>query len=159
VRGDLVFIEALIGVGEIAISDHRSSQPTLDELLRIASECHVAGLMTGKPASCTCTWATARAASPLVREALEVSELPARVFNPTHVNRKRALFAEAIELARAARPSISPRSRSTRATTATRLTRRSCCISRAAPRRARDGELGCRRLPARFRRRRPCLAT
>ena len=48
VRGDLVFVEALIGIGEVAISDHRSSQPTLDELLRIASECHVAGVMTGK---------------------------------------------------------------------------------------------------------------
>src|SRR4029453_17543574 len=47
-RDDLVFVEALIGVGEVAISDHRSSQPTLDELLRIASECHVAGVMTGK---------------------------------------------------------------------------------------------------------------
>jgi hypothetical protein len=33
-----VFAEALIGVGEVAISDHRSSQPTLDELLRLASE-------------------------------------------------------------------------------------------------------------------------
>jgi beta-aspartyl-dipeptidase (metallo-type) len=48
VRSDLVFVEALIGVGEVAIRDHRSSQPTLDELLRIASECHVAGVMTGK---------------------------------------------------------------------------------------------------------------
>jgi beta-aspartyl-dipeptidase (metallo-type) len=36
----------------------------------------------------------------LVREALEKSELPARVFNPTHVNRRRALFDEAVELAR-----------------------------------------------------------
>ena len=48
VRGDIVFVDALIGVGEVAISDHRSSQPTLDELLRLASEAHVAGLMTGK---------------------------------------------------------------------------------------------------------------
>ena len=37
----------------------------------------------------------------LVRDALKASELPARVFNPTHVNRRRALFAEALELARA----------------------------------------------------------
>jgi beta-aspartyl-dipeptidase (metallo-type) len=36
----------------------------------------------------------------LVREALDKSELPARVFNPTHVNRRRALFDEAVELAR-----------------------------------------------------------
>ena len=34
VRGDIVFIDPVIGVGELALSDHRSSQPTLDELLR-----------------------------------------------------------------------------------------------------------------------------
>jgi beta-aspartyl-dipeptidase (metallo-type) len=36
----------------------------------------------------------------LVRRALASSELPPRVFNPTHVNRRRALFAEAVELAK-----------------------------------------------------------
>ncbi len=34
----------------------------------------------------------------LIREALDTSELPARVFNPTHVNRRRALFDEAVSL-------------------------------------------------------------
>jgi beta-aspartyl-dipeptidase (metallo-type) len=48
VRDDIVFIDPVIGVGELAISDHRSSQPSLDELLRIASDAHVAGLITGK---------------------------------------------------------------------------------------------------------------
>jgi beta-aspartyl-dipeptidase (metallo-type) len=101
VRGDLVFVEALIGVGEVAISDHRSSQPTLEELLRIASECHVAGLMTGKAGILHLHLGDGPRGLELVRQALEVSELPARVFNPTHVNRRRALFTEAIELARA----------------------------------------------------------
>jgi beta-aspartyl-dipeptidase (metallo-type) len=36
----------------------------------------------------------------LVLDALNKSELPARVFNPTHVNRRRALFDEALELVR-----------------------------------------------------------
>ncbi len=36
VRGDIVNIDRIIGVGELAISDHRSSQPTLDEVLRVA---------------------------------------------------------------------------------------------------------------------------
>jgi beta-aspartyl-dipeptidase (metallo-type) len=36
----------------------------------------------------------------LIREALATSELPARVFHPTHVNRRKALFEEALELAR-----------------------------------------------------------
>ncbi|MGH8188505.1 MAG: beta-aspartyl-peptidase [Steroidobacteraceae bacterium] len=100
VRGDLVFIEALIGIGEIAISDHRSSQPTLDELLRIASECHVAGVMTGKAGILHLHLGDGERGLALVREALKQSELPARVFNPTHVNRRRALFDEAVELAR-----------------------------------------------------------
>ena len=99
VRGDLVFVEALIGIGEVAISDHRSSQPTLDELLRIASECHVAGVMTGKAGVLHLHLGDGARGLELIREALRTSELPARVFNPTHVNRRRALFAEALDLA------------------------------------------------------------
>ncbi len=100
VRGDLVFVEALIGIGEVAISDHRSSQPTLDELLRIASECHVAGVMTGKAGILHLHLGDGPRGLELVREALRTSELPARVFNPTHVNRRTALFAEALDLAK-----------------------------------------------------------
>jgi beta-aspartyl-dipeptidase (metallo-type) len=100
VRSDLVFIEALIGIGEVAISDHRSSQPTLDELLRIASECHVSGMMTGKAGILHLHLGDGARGLALIREALQASELPARVFNPTHVNRRRALFAEALDLAK-----------------------------------------------------------
>ena len=100
VRGDIVFIDALIGVGEVAISDHRSSQPTLDELLRLASEAHVAGLMTGKAGIVHLHLGDGARGLELVRRALDQSELPARVFNPTHVNRRRGLFEEAVELAR-----------------------------------------------------------
>ncbi|GHD72007.1 isoaspartyl dipeptidase [Luteimonas padinae] len=99
-RADLAFIDCLIGVGELAISDHRSSQPTLDELLRIASETHVAGLMTGKAGIVHLHLGDGPRGLDLVRRALDASELPPRVFNPTHVNRRRALFDEAIELAR-----------------------------------------------------------
>ena len=100
VRTDLAFIDCLIGVGELAISDHRSSQPTLDELLRIASEAHVAGLMTGKAGIVHLHLGDGARGLELVRRALDHSELPARVFNPTHVNRRKALFEEAIDLAR-----------------------------------------------------------
>lgn len=100
IRGDLTFVEALIGVGELAISDHRSSQPTLDELLRVASEAHVAGLMTGKAGVLHLHLGDGPRGLALVREALATSELPPRVFHPTHVNRRRALFDEALALAR-----------------------------------------------------------
>ena len=48
VRDDIVFVDPIIGVGELAISDHRSSQPTLNEFLRVASDAYTAGLMSGK---------------------------------------------------------------------------------------------------------------
>lgn len=100
VRGDLVFIEALIGIGELAISDHRSSQPTLDELLRLASDAHVAGLMTGKAGVLHLHLGDGPRGLEPVRQALARSELPPRVFHPTHVNRRKALFEEALALAR-----------------------------------------------------------
>jgi beta-aspartyl-dipeptidase (metallo-type) len=100
VRGDIAFVDPLIGVGELAISDHRSSQPTLEELLRIASEAHVGGLMSGKAGVVHLHLGDGPRGLDLVRRALSDSELPARVFNPTHVNRRRALFDEALVLAR-----------------------------------------------------------
>src|SRR5690606_7419141 len=100
VRGDIAFAEPLIGVGEVAISDHRSSQPTVDELLRLASEAHVAGLMTGKAGIVHLHLGDGPRGLELVRQALDGSELPPRVFQPTHVNRRKALFEEALDLAR-----------------------------------------------------------
>ncbi|MGH7630870.1 MAG: beta-aspartyl-peptidase [Gemmatimonadales bacterium] len=99
VRGDIALVDAIIGVGEIAVSDHRSSQPTLDELLRLASEAHVGGLMSGKAGILHLHVGDGPRGLDLVRDALDRSEIPARVFNPTHVNRRQALFEEALELA------------------------------------------------------------
>ena len=100
VRQDIVLIDLILGVGELAISDHRSSQPTLDELLRIAGDAHVAGLMSGKAGIVHLHVGDGVRGLELVREALETSELPPRVFNPTHVNRRKPLFQEALALAK-----------------------------------------------------------
>lgn len=101
VRDDLAFVEPILGVGELAISDHRSSQPTLDELLRIAADAHVGGLMTGKAGIVHLHLGDGARGLDLVRQALKASELPPRVFHPTHVNRRKALFEEAVALAKA----------------------------------------------------------
>lgn len=99
VRGDIALVDEIIGVGEVAISDHRSSQPTLDELLRIASEAHVGGLMSGKAGILHLHVGDGARGLELIRQALDTSELPARVFQPTHVNRRKALFEESLALA------------------------------------------------------------
>ncbi len=98
VRKDIVFVDPIVGVGELALSDHRSSQPTLEELLRVASDAHVAGLMSGKAGLLHLHLGDGPRGLDLVRRALDLSELPARTFHPTHVNRQRRLFDEAVEL-------------------------------------------------------------
>ncbi len=104
VRSDIVHLDPVLAVGELAISDHRSSQPTLDELLRIASEAHVAGMLSGKAGFCHLHLGDGPRGLELVREALQQSELPPTVFQPTHVNRRKALFEEACELAQVGVP-------------------------------------------------------
>jgi beta-aspartyl-dipeptidase (metallo-type) len=100
VRSDIVNLEPVIGVGEVAISDHRSSQPTLDEILRLAGEAHVAGLMTGKAGVVHFHLGDGERALSLIRDCLDKSEIPSRVFNPTHINRNKKLFEEACDLSR-----------------------------------------------------------
>lgn len=99
VRRDLVLINLILGVGEVAISDHRSSQPTLDELLRVAADAHVGGLMSGKAGLLHLHVGDGARGLQPVRDMLDRSEIPASVFHPTHVNRRRALFDEALALA------------------------------------------------------------
>ena len=101
VRGDIVFVDPIVGVGELAISDHRSSQPTFDELVRVAADCHVAGLTSGKAGHVHLHLGDGDRGLALVRRAVTETELPARVFQPTHVNRNRRLFDEALALATA----------------------------------------------------------
>ncbi len=98
VRDDVVLVDRVIGLGELALSDHRSSQPTLDELLRLASETHVAGLLTGKAGVVHLHLGDGERGLDLVRRAIAGSELPPRVFHPTHVNRRKRLFDEALDL-------------------------------------------------------------
>lgn len=99
VRGDIVHIDPVIGVGEVALSDHRSSQPGLGALLQVAADAHVGGLMTGKAGVLHLHIGDGPRGLDLLWQALSVSELPPRTFHPTHVNRRKALYEEAAELA------------------------------------------------------------
>jgi beta-aspartyl-dipeptidase (metallo-type) len=104
VRGDIVHIDRIVAVGEVAISDHRSSQPTFDELMRIAADAHVAGMMTGKAGLLHLHLGDGERGLSYVRRALAETELPPRTFHPTHCNRNRRLWAEAMALGAAGVP-------------------------------------------------------
>jgi beta-aspartyl-dipeptidase (metallo-type) len=100
VRDDILHVDPILGVGELAVSDHRSSQPTLEELLRVAADARVAGLLASKPGVVQLHLGSGPRRLDLVWRALATSELPPRTFHPTHVNRSAALYEEALELAR-----------------------------------------------------------
>ena len=99
VRDDIVFIDPILGVGELALSDHRSSQPTLNELLRVASDAYVAGMISNKAGVVHCHMGSGERGFDLLHQALDQAEIPARVYHPTHINRERWLFDAARKLA------------------------------------------------------------
>lgn len=100
VRKDIALIPKVIGVGEIAVSDHRSSQPTFEELARVAAEARVGGMIGGKAGLVHFhVGGGRRMLDPLFRLVKE-TEIPIGQFLPTHVNRTRELFEQAIDFAR-----------------------------------------------------------
>jgi beta-aspartyl-dipeptidase (metallo-type) len=100
VRADIALIPKVIGVGEIAVSDHRSSQPTFEELARIAAEARVGGMIGGKPGLVHLHMGSGpRRLDPIIRIVKE-TEIPIGQFLPTHVTRTPELLEQAIQFAR-----------------------------------------------------------
>ena len=81
------------------MSDHRSSQITLQEFLRVSSDAYVAGMIANKAGIVHCHMGSGQRGFELIEAALDKSEIPARVFHPTHINRERWLFGRAPQLA------------------------------------------------------------
>ncbi|MFT7288820.1 MAG: beta-aspartyl-dipeptidase (metallo-type), partial [Halieaceae bacterium] len=48
VARDLYLVDPVVGVGEVAIADHRGTQPTALELRRLAAEAQLGGLLAGR---------------------------------------------------------------------------------------------------------------
>ncbi|WP_338887495.1 beta-aspartyl-peptidase [Aeromonas rivipollensis] len=101
VESDIMLIPEVLGVGELAISDHRSSAPTQDELARLVSEARVAGLLTGKSGVSFFHVGDGRGALAPLRALRDGTDIPLRQLYPTHCNRNPWLFAEAIDWGRA----------------------------------------------------------
>ncbi len=99
VRKDIALIPKVIGIGELAISDHRSSQPTYEELCRIAAEARVGGMIGGKAGLVHLHVGNGKAGLDLIMRMVQETEIPIDQFLPTHVNRNAQLLAQAFEFA------------------------------------------------------------
>lgn len=96
VRSDLIVIDKVIGAGEIAVSDHRSSQPTFDEVARLAAECRVGGMLGGKAGILHLHLGDGKRKLEFLFRLVRETEIPAGQVVPTHANRNRELFDESL---------------------------------------------------------------
>lgn len=101
IEQDLLFIDKVIGVGEVALSDHRSTQPTFDEFARTAAEARRGGILSGKAGVVNVHMGDGARGLALLRRILAETEIPATQLLPTHINRNPSLFAEGIAYAKA----------------------------------------------------------
>lgn len=95
VARDIALIEEVIGVGEVAVSDHRSSVPSVAELIRLAAHARVAGMISGKAGILNIHLGDARDPFRPLYDAVGSSELTLRQFFPTHINRNDYIFEDA----------------------------------------------------------------
>jgi beta-aspartyl-dipeptidase (metallo-type) len=84
---DIALIEEIIGVGEIAISDHRSSCPNNDELIKLTEHARVGGMLGGKAGIVNIHLGDAHNPFQPLYDATCKSMLKLTQFIPTHCNR------------------------------------------------------------------------
>lgn len=93
---DVAMIEEVIGV-KVAISDHRSSCITKQELARLASQVRTAGLLAHKPGIVHMHTGKGKRGLKDVLEIIEETDIPISQFRPTHMSNQ---FEDAILFAR-----------------------------------------------------------
>jgi beta-aspartyl-dipeptidase (metallo-type) len=97
---DIMMIDPILGAGEVAVSDHRSSRPADAELARVAMEARVGGMLSGKAGVVNVHLGDAPdGLGPLLRIAA-AGDLPKTQFIPTHCNRNQALLEQSVAWAR-----------------------------------------------------------
>ena len=99
VQKDIVFVEEIIGC-KLALSDHRSSHVTSEELMHLASDVRVAGMLSKKAGILTLHLGDEKQGLQTVMDILDQTDIPIKTFQPTHVNRNPALLQQAIAFAK-----------------------------------------------------------
>jgi beta-aspartyl-dipeptidase (metallo-type) len=96
-RDDIILIDKIIGAGEIAISDARGSKPNKDDIERLALECRVGGLLSGKSGVLHIHVGDDKEGIiPLIEIICEAPILSKNML-PTHINRNRNLLQQGID--------------------------------------------------------------
>ncbi len=100
VCSDIALIKKVIGAGEIAISDHRSSQPTFEQIAQLAAECRVGGMLGGKAGVLHLHIGDGEKRLDYLFRLVKETEIPITQVIPTHVNRNPFLLEHAVLFAK-----------------------------------------------------------
>lgn len=98
-RDDIMFIEEVIGAGEIAISDVRSTEPDFHQLAHLVHDAYVGGMLSKKAGVTHFHVGDTGKRLHLLRDLIDKDDVKPEWLYPTHITRSVELMLEAIELA------------------------------------------------------------
>src|SRR4051794_27486721 len=99
-REDLLFVDAVIGAGEIAISDKRTLQADARALGSVIVDAYVGGTLSRKAGVTHIHVGEGEDRLAPIREVLDEFDVEPVAIYPTHITRNDELLQEAVELAR-----------------------------------------------------------
>lgn len=99
VKDDIILIDKVIGAGEIAISDSRSAQPSVQEVAKLVAEARIGGLLSKKAGVTHFHVGIGKDRLAFLHTLLEDYEIPPANIYATHITRSRELVDDAINLA------------------------------------------------------------
>jgi beta-aspartyl-dipeptidase (metallo-type) len=99
IREDIMFLDEVIGAGEIAISDHRGVDHDPMELSKLVRDTHVGGMLAGKAGVTHFHVGEEDLRLKFLRDLIDDFKCEPEWLYPTHVERSEALMDEAIALA------------------------------------------------------------
>ena len=97
IKGDLMMVDKIIGVGEVALSDHRSSQATYQDFVNTVAQARVGGILSGKAGIVNVHLGDGARRLEYLFKVIEETEIPPTQLLPTHINRSDKLFKVGIE--------------------------------------------------------------
>ncbi|MGC8663650.1 MAG: beta-aspartyl-peptidase [Thermoplasmata archaeon] len=96
VANDIILINEILGV-KISLSDHRSSYPERRELISLATESRVAGMLSSKPGFLMVHLGDGKEMFNPILDVIDNTEIPITQFIPTHIDRNEDLLNAAVE--------------------------------------------------------------
>ena len=97
VTDDIILFDKIIGCGEIAISDHRSSCPTKEEFMKIVADARLGGILSAKAGITDIHMGDSKEVLNLLKYVLDNSMIPSFNMLPTHINRNGYLMKDGID--------------------------------------------------------------